>query len=182
MHWKAALATASVLVLAGCSSLSQTECLSGNWREIGYGDGTRGARQERADQHAKACAKHGVTFDRERWQSGYLRGLELYCTPENAVKTGLNGGEYTGVCPPESDLAFTSHWRAGRLVWEQRQRVASLLDRRRQIEYAYESSNNDRDRYEIRVQLARIEEQLRYESARLRDEEMRLSEFMRGLP
>jgi hypothetical protein len=175
-------ATLLAAVLCGCSSLSETECQSANWKEIGYEDGARGARPARADDHTKACSKHGVAFDREAWQRGYARGLEQYCTPQNAVRIGLRGADYGGVCPPEADLQFSSHWRAGRLVWEQRRRVAELQERRRELEYAYGAANSDQDRYNVRVQLARVDDQLRYESVRLRDEEARLAEFVRGLP
>jgi hypothetical protein len=171
----------AALLAAGCSTLSQTECQTGNWKDIGYGDGTRGAKPERIDEHAKACAGHGLPVDREAWGRGYERGLEVFCTPENAVQIGLRGTDYRGVCPPGSDLEFTTHWRAGRSVWEQRQRVAQLDNRRRELQYAYEASRNDQERYNIRVDLARIDEQLRYEYARLRDEEARLNEFLRGV-
>jgi len=176
------LATLVAAVLCGCSSLSQTECQSADWKTIGYEDGARGARQARAEEHRKSCAKHGVAFEREDWEHGSARGLEIFCTPQNAVRIGLRGGENNGVCPPEAELEFGSHWRAGRVVWEQRQRLGQLENRRRELDYAYGSANSDQDRYAIRVELARVDEQLRYESARLRDEEARLAEFLRGLP
>ena len=168
------------LACAGCASLSETECRSANWKEIGYADGSKGARAKRADEHASACAQHGLSMDREAWAHGYERGLELYCTPENALQLGLHGGDYSGACPPVSELGFTSHWRAGRVVWEQRQRVAQLAERRRQLEYAYQNAEGDQQRYNVRVELARADEQLRYEERRLYEEEARLQEFLNG--
>jgi hypothetical protein len=175
---KAWMALACATLLGGCSSLSQTECQSANWKEIGYEDGSRGARPARADEHRESCAKHGIAVDRDAWERGYARGLETYCTPENALQLGLRGGDYAGVCPPALDLDFTSHWRAGRVVFDQRQRVARLDERRRELEYAYNAATNDQDRYAVRVQLARADEQLRYERARLYEEETRLREFL----
>jgi hypothetical protein len=165
----------------GCASLSEGECRSGDWEDIGFRDGNRGAGEDRALDHAEACAEYGVAVDRKAWKRGYRKGLDAYCTPENAVDVALSGGNYGGVCPPESDREFSTHWRAARVVFEQRQRVSSLDSRRRELEYAWRESESERERYEIRVEMARIDEQLRYERDRLYHEERRLDDFLRGV-
>jgi len=170
-----------MLLLAGCASLSENECRSANWEDIGYRDGVKGARSDRAQDHATACVEYGVSLDREAWKAGYERGLGVYCTPENAVEIALSGGNYAGVCPPESDTEFATHWRAARPVYEQRQKVVALDSRRRELEYAYSSADDDRERYAVRTELARIDEALRYERERLYYEEARLDHFMSGI-
>lgn len=182
MHARRLLLLALLAILSGCASLSETECRTGDWEDIGFRDGNRGAGEDRASDHAEACAEYGVQVDRKAWKRGYRKGLDAYCTPENAVEVGLGGGNYGGVCPPESDREFSTHWRAARVVYEQRQRVSQLDSRRRELEYAYRQSENERERYDIRVEMARIDEQLRYERDRLYHEERRLDDFLRGLP
>jgi len=156
-----------LLLLAGCASLSESDCRSASWEDIGYRDGAKGSGPDRAQDHASACVEYGVSVDREAWKTGYERGLDVYCTPENAVEIALSGGNYSGVCPPDSDAAFATHWRAARPVYEQRQKVAQLEQRRRELEYAYSASDNDRERYSIRTELARVGEAMRYERERL---------------
>lgn len=170
-----------LLLLAGCASLSESDCRSANWDDIGYRDGVKGAGPDRAQDHASACVEYGISVDRDAWNRGYERGLGVYCTPENAVQVALSGGNYGGVCPPESDAEFATHWRAARPVYEQRQKVGQLEQRRRELEYAFSNADNDRQRYEIRTEFARVDEALRYERERLYFEESRLDRFLSGI-
>lgn len=170
-----------LLVLAGCASLSESDCRSANWDDIGYRDGTKGAGPDRVQDHASACVEYGISVDREAWNRGYERGLGVYCTPENAVQVALSGASYGGVCPPESDAEFATHWRAARPVYEQRQKVAQLEQRRRELEYAFSASDSERERYDIRTELARVDEAMRYERERLFFEESRLDRFLSGI-
>lgn len=173
------LAVASIL--AGCASLSETECQARNWDDIGHEDGTEGRQPERIEDHTEACAEHGVTPDRDAWEGGYNRGLEVYCTPENAVDVGLSGGRYTGVCPPESDAEFASHWRVARAVYEQRQRIEELERRRRELEYLWDRADTEQERYNVRNEIARVDRQLLIEQDRLFLEQRRLDDFLRGV-
>ena len=70
--------TAVLLVLAGCSSMSKNECLTVDWRTVGYEDGVAGYSGDRIGQHRKACAKYGVTTDLELYQQGRERGLREF--------------------------------------------------------------------------------------------------------
>ena len=53
---KALLVLLVAATLAGCASLSQHQCLQGDWYSIGVGDGQRGMPVDRLDQHTRACA------------------------------------------------------------------------------------------------------------------------------
>lgn len=175
------LAAALALLLGGCASLSESECQNRRWDDIGYEDGSRGRSRERIDAHSEACAKHGVEPDRAAWQDGYDSGLDVYCTPENAVRVGLSGEGYDGICPPESDREFASHWRVARAVYEQRVRVAQIEDERRRLEMLLSAADTDYERYEIQNDLLRLERQRFYERERLFQQERQLDAFMRGV-
>ena len=45
-----------LLLLAGCASLSEGDCRSASWEDIGYRDGVKGTGPDRAQDHASACA------------------------------------------------------------------------------------------------------------------------------
>ena len=60
---KALLVLLVAATLAGCASLSQHQCLQGDWYSIGVGDGQLGMPADRLDQHTRACAQYGVTID-----------------------------------------------------------------------------------------------------------------------
>jgi hypothetical protein len=92
-------ALALCLTLAACASLTKDECLSGNWEEIGFRDGTNGQTSARFQSHVKACEKVSVTPNQSLWEKGRTRGLPAYCVPEKAYREGRNGNELRAVCP-----------------------------------------------------------------------------------
>lgn len=67
---KALLVLLVAATLAGCASLSQHQCLQGDWYAIGVGDGQLGMPADRLDRHTRACAQYGVTIDRQLYLEG----------------------------------------------------------------------------------------------------------------
>ncbi|HSH28018.1 MAG TPA: DUF2799 domain-containing protein [Wenzhouxiangella sp.] len=104
---------AVVLLLPGCATLSEGECLTADWYQIGQQDGRHGFKRARLHKHQKACAEHGVRPDENAYYAGRLAGLESYCTPSSGFRRGRDGDKYTGVCPPEWEPAFLSEFRKG---------------------------------------------------------------------
>lgn len=79
------------LAITGCAGLSKAECQVADWYQIGAKDGANGHDWNRLAAHAKACAKVGVTPDRDTWERGRQAGLHSYCTPANAYRVGSQG-------------------------------------------------------------------------------------------
>ena len=109
-------ASAALLLLAlgGCATMDREECLAVDWRTVGYEDGVAGYSGDRIGQHRKACAKHGVTTDLAAYQAGRQEGLREYCVPANGFRLGSQGGNYSGMCPSDLDLAFTDAFQSGK--------------------------------------------------------------------
>lgn len=101
-----------LLVLAGCATLNEAECMHADWVEIGYQDGARGY-PDQLDHHTKACSKHGVVADADRYRSGHLRGLTAYCVPETGYQLGVDQREYKGQCPQEQQAEFLAEYIYG---------------------------------------------------------------------
>ena len=84
--------------LAGCETISQQACASGDWEGIGFRDGTHGHSRARLADIAESCGKYAITPDR----SAYLRGLEdgliRYCTPERGYRSGRAGSGVNNEC------------------------------------------------------------------------------------
>ncbi len=112
------LLLSSVLLIAGCATLSEDECLTGNWQSIGYTDGAKGQAPERIDEHNKACSKHGIPVDLETWLAGYDQGLDVYCTADNGAWVGASGISYKKVCTGPRGEAFHYGHQAGIEVYE----------------------------------------------------------------
>lgn len=104
------------LLLGGCASLDKGQCLGGDWEGIGLRDGAAGQPMSRIDDHAKACAPHGVAPDMTAWSRGRERGLRDYCRPDRGFRVGAAGSSYAGVCPADLEGEFLAAYSDGKLV------------------------------------------------------------------
>lgn len=98
---------------AGCATMSQDECLSGDWARVGYLDGADGDPPSRIEDHAQACAAYGVRPDVAAYMAARERGLVAYCTPPRGFREGRTGREYFGVCPPPLAGGFLAGYEDG---------------------------------------------------------------------
>ena len=121
-------ASAAILLfaLSGCATMDREECLTVDWRTVGYEDGVAGYSGDRIGQHRKACAKHGVATDLVAYQAGRQEGLREYCVPANGFRLGSRGGSYSGLCPIDLDPAFTDAFQSGRQLHTLESRLASV--------------------------------------------------------
>ncbi|AOE50568.1 DUF2799 domain-containing protein [Kangiella sediminilitoris] len=78
-------------LLSGCATLSETECVAGNWQQIGYQDGKFGRDSDYVLKHESACMEYGVQVDREAYEAGRQQGLDQYCTANNGFNRGSSG-------------------------------------------------------------------------------------------
>jgi hypothetical protein len=115
-----ALLAIALAATSGCAPVSKSECQTGDWYDIGVRDGARGYGEERFLENAQACAKHGITADRERWLDGRMQGLQRYCTPHNAFEVGARNESYGGVCRQFNEDGFMRAYSAGRDLAEAR--------------------------------------------------------------
>jgi hypothetical protein len=118
----------ATLIVAGCSSMSESECLAMDWRMIGYEDGVAGYSGNRVGQHRKACGKHGITPNLTEYQAGREQGLREFCNPHNGFRIGARGRGYNGVCPADLDDEFVDAYQTGRQLYTLRSRVGNTAD------------------------------------------------------
>jgi hypothetical protein len=117
--------------------MSQDECLTIDWRTVGYEDGVNGYPGDRIAQHRKACAKYGVSTDLPLYQQGREQGLREYCQPANGYRVGVQGSSYTGVCPASLEPGFAAAFNSGHQLFVLQSRVSStdaqIAYRRREL-------------------------------------------------
>jgi hypothetical protein len=191
--------------LAGCASLSEAECLSGDWRVIGYRDGASGQPAGRVGDHGEACARYGVAPNLDLWRMGYNEGLASYCTRSNGFQQGVYGATYYGVCSGPAADEFLIAYRDGRQVYDVRQAlnqadsdlssVSSEIDdvryqrdQARANAEADDISDQDRKAYldeaerlsERLGDLRRQRDDIEYSSRRIREDAWNIEQMMRG--
>ena len=121
--WAALVALTS----AGCASMSAQECLTADWRAIGYEDGARGASVAAVSPRRRACAdKAGVSVDMAAYMDGRDAGLVLFCQPGNGYALGARGGAYNGVCAGPQEAGFIAAYESGRELHALERRVAGI--------------------------------------------------------
>ncbi|NVK33975.1 MAG: DUF2799 domain-containing protein [Rhodobacteraceae bacterium] len=127
MLFRLLLVLAFAFSLAGCASLSESECQVGDWYSIGKSDGYSGyVSYERLGKHNKACREHGIAIDQQQYQLGYQAGLADYCTFQRGLSEGKGGKTYAGVCQGDSDIIFREGYALGQKYYQVSSKINTL--------------------------------------------------------
>ncbi len=106
-----------LLIAAGCAAVSEDECRSQNWVQIGYDAGVVGKTADFVDNVQRQCASYGIDANMAELRGGYRNGLRYYCANLDAYELGVSGGYYYGVC---SSPRIARDWERGREVYRER--------------------------------------------------------------
>lgn len=108
------LFASALLVLSGCASLSEGECRSGNWYQLGYSDGSAGQSSNRVLAHEESCSEYRINIDREEYEKGRYSGLTRnYCTQRKGYELGSRLTDYSGICPAEFEQPLIDGYADG---------------------------------------------------------------------
>ncbi len=132
------VATLALAVLSGCATMSGDECVTSDWRAVGYEDGVRGYTADRIGKYRKACAKHGVSPDLTDYTAGREQGLTEYCQPSRGFSVGSSGSNYYGVCNAHYEADFLDAYNAGYHLYTLRSNVnranSAIASRERELD------------------------------------------------
>ncbi len=112
--------------MGGCASLSESQCLAGDWQTVGYRDATSGRDHSALLKHQNACGKHGVTPDREAYLAGWDQGILQYCQPRNGFALGERGAALPTLCPLAMVDLFEAAYNDGRRLYLARAEIRRL--------------------------------------------------------
>jgi len=147
------------LILQGCATMNEDECLNADWSYIGERDGARGQQESMFDSRARACQEYGVTADLTAYREGYSYGISKFCIPNNGYTSGVNKVEYQYVCPIELQDSFLREYVKGlnyainQIDFEQRE----LDIEYREAEIAYKEARTAEQREAAERQINYIE-------------------------
>jgi hypothetical protein len=153
----AAAMSVTMALLAGCSSMSKSECERADWQRRGSEDGRAGYPSNYIAEHREACGKVGIQPDEARWRVGWSQGIVSYCTPDSAWNSGVNNRTYYGVCADLNEATFLRYHRAGQLVYRARQELNQTQTRMSKLEEDLKKATKDDDRRRLRDDLGRAE-------------------------
>lgn len=100
--------------LSGCvPHLSREQCLSMNWYQIGFQDGSHGLNQRDLQKDIQDCAQFQLSVDQKGYLRGWQAGVRHYCQPAIAYRLGTSGQYYNDICPSDLAPKFKQAWRRG---------------------------------------------------------------------
>lgn len=147
-----------LILLSGCSTLSEQECRHADWQRLGVRDGQQGKFVGLLDEHIKSCTQYGVRPDERQYLAGREAGLQQYCQLGNAFRIGMNGEAYTGVCPLDVDAKFRRNNVAALEVYNSKRKMEDIYYQlsRKERELA-EKNMPEKERTHLREEIRELD-------------------------
>ena len=113
---------------SGCATISEGECVAGNWAERGLKDGRKGASRDRLSKYTDKCSKFSAVVDHTAYLREYERGLLSYCVYDKGYNKGASGGSYNSVCSGALAPDYSAGYDDGRERYKIKQEHERLID------------------------------------------------------
>ncbi len=153
------------LMATSCATISESECVAGNWADIGYKDGVQGVARSRIADYVKKCGEYGQGVDRNLYLSNFETGLSYYCTYDKGFERGKGGNGYNTVCDGPQAADFRAGYDDGFAQYE-------LKKRYERFEYDIHETEDQIEDIRKRLQDSELSAE---EKTRLRKKKKRLS-------
>ncbi|MDP5187932.1 MAG: DUF2799 domain-containing protein [Alishewanella sp.] len=124
------------MIISGCSGMNKSQCITADWRTIGFEDGVNGKAENAIATYRQECAEHGVTPQLEAYRLGHREGSERYCTTRNGFIVGKRGSNYQNSCMPDLEKGFLLGYRDGKTLFELQRALNSArsnIDKQRRV-------------------------------------------------
>lgn len=147
-------------LLAGCASMSESECKVADWGRVGLSDGSRGESDRRLAAYTEDCGKVGVVPNAQAYRQGWDTGIQRYCTAANGWQEGLSGRfDKAQVCNGQAGAeAFSRYLSAGLQVHQTHERMRQNAQESYRLQKRLESATSDDERRHLRRILQDIDQ------------------------
>ena len=108
----------TLAALGGCASMDKSQCLTADWRTVGFEDGANGKAETAIGTYRQDCADHGVAPDLNAYRLGHREGSAVFCTSSNGFNVGKRGGSYQHSCAPALEADFLAGYRDGQTLYD----------------------------------------------------------------
>jgi len=110
----------SSLFLLSCAGLEQNfkqQCEGRNWNAEGQADALAG-KVPGSSQLSQCISVVKVPATDEEYMTGYIQGLQQFCTFEYGLYVGRQGRDYNKTCTPAIEASFLAGYSQGKLEFE----------------------------------------------------------------
>ncbi|MBK7006416.1 MAG: DUF2799 domain-containing protein [Burkholderiales bacterium] len=169
-----AMTLAVVTLLAGCASMSESECRVADWGRVGFADGARGDSESRLAAYTEDCGKIGITPNATAYRQGWDTGIVQFCTPANGWQEGQRGhsGKLASCQGQPGYELFARYLDAGMQVY----RTAEEMERNdrevNRLQKRLEESAKDDEKRKLRDELRHLDHQQFHLRNRLAQQQM----------
>jgi hypothetical protein len=141
--------------LAGCESMSVSECKVADWGRVGYADGAAGVAQSRLAAYTEDCGKAGVVPQANAYRQGWDTGIQRFCTAANGWREGIQGhGGKESVCQGQAGFeGFARYLDAGLKVYRTQEQLQRNGQEAGRLEKELEAAIKDEDKKRLREAL-----------------------------
>jgi hypothetical protein len=154
MKTRSPIVLACIVLLSGCSTLSEKECRTADWHQLGVRDGQQGKPASLLSDHQESCTKYGINPNEGQYLAGREAGLRQYCRLDNAFRIGMNGEEYGGVCPTDVDMAFRRNNAAALEVYNSKKKIEDIDRQLSKKEHELsEKETSDKEKRRLREEI-----------------------------
>ena len=145
--------------LAGCQSMSETECQVADWGRVGFNDGAQGEPERRIAAYTKDCGKIGVQPNAVAYRQGWDAGIQRFCTAANGWRAGLEGQrDKAQVCQGQPGFDRFSHaLNAAMQVYRTQEKIRENTQEINRLQKKLESPGTDDEKRQIRRKLQDID-------------------------
>lgn len=164
-----ALPVVFCVVLSGCATLSEGECKSVDWFNLGSEDANRGHDTGRLSNHMDACEQFGVTPDGAAYAAGHREGLKSFCTTERGLDYGRDGSFYRNTCSADMERDFLRGYEVGKEINDTESELDTLTKRINGYEKDLDDEEDDGKRKELRRKIDNADDDRRRLRRRLDD-------------
>lgn len=149
------------LALAGCASMSESECRVADWGRVGVADGARGESESRLAAYTEDCGKVGVVPNAQSYRQGWDTGIQRFCTAVNGWREGQQGHSgKDAVCQGQPGFAaFSRYLDAGMQVYRTTQQMEQNTRESNRLQKRLETSTSDEEKHRLREDLRELDHQ-----------------------
>ena len=154
----------STLALAGCESMTVSECQVADWGRVGFADAARGVSESRLAAYAEDCGKAGIRPDPQAYRQGWDVGILRFCTAANGWREGVQGNSSkAAVCQGQpGDGVFVRYLDAGLQVHRTRERLHQSFAEASRLQKRLEASTSDDEKKRLREELQGLDREQFY--------------------
>ena len=147
------------LALAGCESMTVSECQVADWGRVGFNDAAAGVSENRLAAYTEDCGKAGVQPNVPAYRQGWDTGIVRFCTAANGWREGLQGNSgKAAVCQGQQGYeAFVRYLDAGLQVHRSNEHLRQNAAETRRLQKRLEASTSDGEKKRLREELHDID-------------------------